>query len=155
MRVRAAIIGVLAVVVSACATEPRTEPWLNEASIDLQMEKTAEAISSDQYFEIPASKLDTAEVRLADEAILPEGEAGSARYFGHAEFQCAPPRQAHLVRAVYENGGTGVFELTRHGSVLLITHNSLGAASSVQRTALFACLDFTPTEVFHALRGAL
>lgn len=106
------------------------------------------------YFEVAASRLGTAEYWLERDAAI-QLRPDSTRYFGQWAFLCPLGTAPYLVRAVYENGGTGAFSLFQGGGALLIQHASLGAANGIHRTALVVCLRERPTEVFHVLYGAL
>lgn len=105
------------------------------------------------FFEVAASKEGTAEYWLKDRDVRSQTNA-DVKFFGQRNFGCAAPKELYLVRAEYENGGTGSFMLTRYGSNLLVAHGSLGPASGVRRSALIVCLDFRPTAVSE-ISGAL
>ncbi len=141
--------------VAACATsDADRDPWAQGARGSLSEAGPAEPIPDERFFEVPASKLDTAEYWLEDKPFLALDTDG-IRYFGQHNFACPERTAPYLIRAVYENGGTGGFSIIRHGTTLLVRHYSLGRASKMRRTGLVVCLDFKPTEIFHALGGAL
>ena len=57
---------------------------------------SARGIPSDSFFEVPASKLATAEFWLANITTLPQENAA---YFGRPEFKCSASATQYLVRA--------------------------------------------------------
>lgn len=142
--------------VAACATtsDADRDSWAQGARGNLSEAGPEEPIPDERFFEISASKLDTAEYWLEDKPFLALDKEGIS-YFGQHNFACPAGTAPYLIRAVYENGGTGGFSIIRHGTTLLVRHYSLGRASKMRRTGLVACLDFKPTEIFHALGGAL
>jgi len=78
-------------------------------------------------------------------------------YYGVPSFKCGESTLPYLVRAIYENGSTGLFELTTYGTTLSIVHSSLGKPNGMHRTALVVCLPskVAPTAVYHSLGGAI
>jgi hypothetical protein len=110
------------------------------------------SIPTTSFFEIPVSKLTSAEAWLAKDTFIVQKDAS---YFGHAEFRCDPPSTLFLVRALYGNGGTGGFNLKWAGSALVVLHGSIGAAVGPSKSALVACLAKRPTAVYSVLAGAL
>ena len=105
------------------------------------------------FFEVPASKLGTAEAWLADTAFLAQEKSGLT-YFGRPDFKCVAPALPYLIRAAYVNGGTGSFGLYWAGTALVVSHAALGSGGAPKRTALIACLRQTPSAVFSSLSGA-
>ena len=128
--------------------------WLAPISPAALAATPAEDIPESDFFEVAASKEGTAEYWLKDKVVMSQTKV-DIRFFGQRNFQCEAPKQLYLIRAAYENGGTGKFMLKRYGIALLVAHGSLGPASGVQRSALIVCLGFQPTEVFSAILGAL
>ena len=111
-------------------------------------------IAAGSFFEVPASKLDTAEAWLVDTSFLVQAQNGLA-YFGRPDFACPAATRPYLVRAAYVNGGTGSFSLQWAGSALIVSHASLGPGGTPSRSALVACLSQAPSVVFSSLSGAL
>src|SRR5258706_9229386 len=130
------------------------QSWLRPLPPALRSATPKEEIPAERFFEVAASKEPTAESYLKDKLVIPQNQ-NEIHFFGPKSFECPASTQGYLVRAVYDNGGTGAFSLHRFGSVLLVSHGSLGAASEVHRTALLVCLRFAPTEGFNVLSGAM
>jgi hypothetical protein len=132
----------------ACATN-----WLSPPPATSQKNSVRE-ISATAFFEVAVSKFDTAEDRLKSKAfvLLTDNDAS---YYGHPEFQCAAPSGLYLVRAAYDNGGTGQFSLYWQGTDLVVSHMSLGPAGDPRRSALVACLSKAPGAVYGSIGGAL
>ena len=128
--------------------------WLEPITLAARTASPVEDIPESDFFEVAASKEDTAEYWLKDKTVLPQSQ-DDVRFFGQKNFQCSAPKHLYLVRAEYENGGTGSFMLKRYGSNLLVAHGSLGSASEIQRSALVVCLSFLPTGVFSEISGAM
>ena len=137
---------------SAFATD--VEPWPHPPSAGMRSATPHQKISETLFFEVPVSKKDTAEYWLAERSVIPIKQ-DTIQFFGQHNFQCATGMNPYLVRAVYENGGTGDYYVERFGSALLVSHMSLGKPSGVHRSALLVCLNFQPTEIFHELGGAI
>jgi len=110
-------------------------------------------IAKGSFFEVPASKLDTAEAWLVDTSFLVQAQNDLA-YFGRPDFTCPAATKPYLVRAAYINGGTGSFSLQWAGSALIVSHASLGQGDTPSRSALVACLSHAPSIVFSSLSGA-
>ena len=111
-------------------------------------------IPASSFFEVPASKLGTAEACLTDAAFLAQEQSG-VTYFGRPDFKCPAATKPYLIRAAYINGGTGSFGLHWAGSVLVVSHAALGSGGAPSRTALVACLTQAPSAVISSLSGAL
>jgi hypothetical protein len=127
--------------------------WLNPPPAPGQ-KTSVQQVSSSDFFEVAVSKFDTAEDRLKSEIFvsLPGNEAA---YYGHPDFRCTAPSKLYLVRATYDNGGTGDFSLYWQGADLVVSHMSLGPAGDPKRSALVACLSKAPGTVYGVLGGAL
>ena len=96
----------LALSLTASAADPPS--WLSPAPSNLN--GPTRQIPDTAFFEVPVSKFDAAAAWLQDKVFISQS-AKEARYFGHANFVCSGGSKPYLVRALYENGGTGVFEL--------------------------------------------
>jgi len=134
------------------ATEP--DDWSHPIPDSARWENPAEKIPEAAFFEVVASKQRAAEHRLIDREAraLSDNEVA---YFGGRDFRCMEHRSPYLIRARYENGGTGNFTIERFGQHLLVSHGSLGEPSGVKRSALVVCLDFRPAHVYTQLSGAM
>jgi hypothetical protein len=146
---RAAIL--LALISSTAVASP-VDQWLGPPPQSAVPSHDWTSISRESFFEIPVSKLATAEAWLAKNEVVDQADAS---YFGHAEFRCALPSKLYLVRALYGNGGTGGFELKWAGSALIVLHESLGKAAVPSKSALMACLPKRPVAVYAVVGGAL
>jgi hypothetical protein len=62
-----------------------------------------------------------------------------------------------LVRALFENGGTGDFRvfLRKSDNSLIVVHSALGPITPMKRAALVVFLDRKPDRVLHRIGGAL
>jgi len=129
-----------------------TGRWLDHVPSSLGSPHEWMGIPSDSFFEVPASKLATAEFWLANITTVPQENAA---YFGRSEFKCSASATQYLVRAAYLNGGTGNFELFWAGSALVVSHASLGSATNVSKSALVVCLSKQPTAVYSFTSSAL
>jgi len=129
--------------------------WLVQAPASAGTWRDWSAIPVDSFFEVPASRLATAEAWLADKTFLAQEQSGLV-YFGRPSFKCPDSDKPYLVRAQYVNGGTGGFHLlwTQNGD-LVISHASLGPNGPPIKSAIVACLSKDPTFVFSSISGAL
>lgn len=107
-----------------------------------------------KIFEVPASKLGTAEYWLKDALYLP-GNSGTVKYFGQPDFECPALNKAYLLRANYLNGGTGHFDVSIKDRIVIVGHFSLGGGTIMHQSALVACLPVEPTHVFSDVSSAL
>jgi hypothetical protein len=137
---------------SAFAAPPKA--WLEPVPSSAGTGHAWKEIAATSFFEVPVSKLDTAEVWLADTLFLVQAQSDVA-YFGRPDFVCPAATKPYLVRATYINGGTGSFSLHWAGSALIVSHASLGPGGTPSRSALVACLSQAPSVVFSSLSGAL
>ena len=145
----------LLLVFLACpAVAVASTAWLEQAPSSAGTWRDWTEVASGSFFEVPASKLGTAEVWLADATFLAKEQSG-VTYFGRPDFACPAQTKPYLLRAAYINGGTGSFGLHWAGSVLIVSHASLGPGGAPSRSALVACLSQAPTAVFSSLSSAL
>ena len=105
-------------------------------------------------FEVPVSLLDMAMQQLRTKPIV-SLQSYDVDSFSRWHFSCPTATTPYLVRAVYENGGTGGYHLQQVDSSLWVGHASLGAASGKHRSALLTCLEFQPSQVFVTSTGAM
>jgi hypothetical protein len=135
---------------AASAADPPV--WLSPVPPNLSV--PAKQIPDTDFFEVPVSKFDTAAYWLQNKAFVSQ-DAHAAAYFGHAGFACPGSGKPYLVRALYENGGTGAFELAWVGDALVVQHESLGREGTILKSALFVCLFKEPTQIYSAIGGAM
>ena len=138
---------------SPAAAAPPTV-WLEQVPSSAGTWRDWIEVAPGSFFEVPVSKLGTAEVWLADATFLAQEQSGVS-YFGRPDFACPAQTKPYLLRAAYINGGTGSFGLHWAGSMLVVSHASLGPSGAPSRSALVACLSQAPTAVFSSLSGAL
>jgi hypothetical protein len=124
--------------------------WLDQVPTSVGARQGWQEIPNENLFEVPASKLSTAEARLSRASFLAQ-EQGVAAYFGNRSFRCVAPAKVFLVRAAYIHGGTGSFTVYWAQSALVVSHDSLGSDSPPAKSALVACLSKAPTAVFSSL----
>ncbi|MCI4569477.1 hypothetical protein [Lysobacter sp. CFH 32150] len=129
-------------------------PWLKPAPASVGTWANWTELPASSFFEVPASKLSTAEHWLAKAPFLPQ-EQNDIAYFGRPDFKCSPPAKPYLLRAAYINGGTGSFALYWSGSALIVSHGSLGPGGAPSKSALVVCLSKAPTAVYSSLSSAL
>jgi hypothetical protein len=139
---------------SLSANAEPTGAWLAPVPTSMSKVQDWKDVPGDAFFEVSASRLEVAEDRLDSSEALAQ-DANAAGYYGRSKFKCVAPSRLYLIRALYENGGTGAFQLRWSGSALLVEHMSLGAAGKPQRSALIACLDHAPAHVYSSISGAL
>jgi hypothetical protein len=149
-QLRLAILYVFSIFVCVRGIASQPEPWLETVPSSLGREWIA--IPHADFFEVPASKLPTAEYWLADRMLLVQENAS---YFGRADFKCAAGSALYLIRASYLNGGTGDFQVRWAGAALVVSHDSLGSATNTSKSALVACLSKRPTAIFSSIGSAL
>lgn len=107
------------------------------------------------FFEVPASKLSTAEAWLSGVPYLRQAQHDMG-FWGHPNYECPGSTRGYLVRALYEKGGTGGFALWwTHKGALVVAHSALGPAGSLLRSALIACLPKEPVAVYSAISEAM
>ncbi len=138
----------------AIALADKPDAWYNPAPEGLLRATPHAELPAARFFEVAASRLDAAESDLASQPLLAQ-VAATLDYWGQRNFACPAASHPYLVRALYQNGGTGAFSVARYGNALLVAHGALGAPSVMRRTALVVCLDFEPAHVYHGLSGAL
>jgi len=100
-----------------------------------------------KFFEVSASKLDTAEYWL-NEVLYLYSDSETIEYFGRPEFKCPDLTNAYLLRANYLNGGTGHFDVSITGTIVVVEHHSLGGGIKMYQSSLIACLPTEPTNVY-------
>ena len=143
------LVTLVLLAIASHASAAENAAWLEAAPASLG---NLVAIPDASFFEIPVSRLPTAQAWLATSLVL---EQKDGAYFGRPDFRCAPPLKLYLVRALYVNGGTGRFKLFWAGSSLVVVHESLGYDHPPSQTALVACLSTRPSAVYSTLGGAL
>jgi hypothetical protein len=139
---------------SGFAAAGQADPWLRAPTANIGNAKIIEAVPRERVFEVPVSLLESAMQQLKDLPIVAL-QSYDLDSFSRWHFTCPAGSNPYLVRAVYENGGTGGYFLQRVDSSLWVTHSSLGAANGQHRSALLVCLGFHPSQVFVMTSGAL
>jgi hypothetical protein len=140
----------LLVPLAVSATEAK---WLQPMPSESSNWHAWKSISADDFFEVPASRLGAAESYLRDRPAVAQ-DLSSLAYFGRPSFACPAQGKIFLVRALYIQGGTGVFSLSWAGSALVVSHAGLGSAVTPQHSALVACLSSEPSTVYAAVSAA-
>jgi hypothetical protein len=139
----------LAIATQIRATEANT--WLPEQPQDIKA-KSGKRISDDKYFEVSASKLETAKDFLSKESVFPEREP--VDNWGSSGFKCGDGEKPYLVRALYGNGATGGYVLAWKDNALIVGHASLGHSNPPTRSALIVCLSHAPEDVYGSVSFA-
>ena len=147
-------IGMLFLLFSLSAAAGQAETWLQRVPESAGTWNTWTPIPNDSFFEVPASKLPTAESWLSEAPYSVQEQSGVS-YFGRPDFVCTLPAKTYLIRAAYINGGTGEFGLYWAGSALVVSHGALGPSRPPSKTALIVCLSKAPTAIFSSLSTAL
>lgn len=133
---------------SAWRSPPPPELWYpNSANL--------QALPEADFFEVSATKLPI--VLLSD---LKSGDSvrlttERAKYYVGRHYSLSDGKTPFLVRAVYENGGTGRFVVYRNGNDLIVYHGSLGKPHIKFKFALVVNLAFEPRRVYYFNSGAL
>ena len=130
------------------------ESWEKPITLDARASGPIREIPKTDYFEVAASIVQSAIASLSDRSARSIGQE-SVGYYGSLLFECKRPKYPFLVRATYQNGGTGTFSLTSYGTTLLVSHDSLGAPSKSYKTVIVVCLEAKPSDVFMQLSGAM
>lgn len=147
---RIVLLVLLLLVTSSVLAEP-SDSWYTGWPKGLDSPASEHQIPGRYVSEIPHSLFNTAEQLLATTSFLAIGN----NYFPARIPNCPSGREAYLVRALYEHGSTGTFEIYAVGSVLLIRHYALGPSAKLHRSALIVCLGFKPSKVYIATGGAM
>jgi len=150
------LVGALAAIAVLCSTNAiaDADDWQNPESLDFSASPNTQKVAPSEFVEVVASKVEVAISRLKSSAAIAQS-ADAIAYFGRSGFGCVAPKTPYLVRAVYRNGGTGMFELTYNEFGLLVGHGELGSPSALKRTALIVCLDNQPLQVFTNTYGGI
>jgi len=127
-------------------------PWLPSEPDDISPIQ-GEALPEEKFYEVSVSNFDSAEWELKDQIIIPLSLPAN---YGRKDFRCSSGEKQYLARALYGNGGTGVFTVLWVNDALVIAHASLGAPPRpLPRSALVVCLSHAPAHVYSAVSGAL
>lgn len=113
-----------------------------------------QAVPDHEFFEVPASRLSTAQFWLAQTTSSLQRPSVS-EFFGRKDFQCRPGTELYLIRAAFRHGGTGRFGVGWNGKDVLVTHHSLGPGNHSHPSALIVCLPRAPDAVFAHVQSAL
>jgi hypothetical protein len=161
MEMRSAVF-LLVLLLNGCSTTnsrfedsaPVAKPWLERVPSSLSNWREWVELHEEAFFEVPASKLATAEYWLTDVSFKPLEQSG-VTYFGRPEFKCPASTMPYLLRAGYVNGGTGDFSLAWAGTSIVVSHRALGRSGVPFQSALVACLANAPSDVYSSISGAL
>lgn len=148
------LLALILSVTSAGAHAATQDPWINPLTLNMNTAKVIENLPRDQFFEVSVSMLESAQERLSEHPIVSQ-EWYDAEYFGQPAFACPKAKRLYLIRAVYQNGRTGGYHLQRVEDSLWVAHESLGVPTGQHRSALLACLDFQPKQVFITTGGGM
>jgi hypothetical protein len=140
------------ILASAClgADLQTGEAWLNPAPDSIADSKWI-AIDTTDIYEVVASKEIVAEIRDLEHkhfTLLTEDEA---KYYTGHYYRCPKGKHPYLVRAVYGQGGTGSYKVSRLGNSLLVSHGSLGHSAACHTSALVVNLEFAPNEIYNKI----
>jgi hypothetical protein len=105
-------------------------------------------IKESDIYEVVASKKYVPVIRDLKERPYVKLDSNLAKYFTGHYFKCPDGKTPYLIRAVYCNGGTGEYTVTRAGRKLLVIHGSLGDTVLETKSALVVTLDFEPEVVY-------
>jgi len=145
-------IAALLFLLSASAAASSPSVWLEP--VPRAAGSSQEWLPINNFFEVPASRLSTAETWLSGVPYLRQVQHDMG-FWGHPNYECPGSTRGYLVRALYENGGTGEYALWwTPKEELVVAHSALGPAGSVLRSALVACLPKEPVAVYSAISGA-
>ena len=154
MRTRHSLV-ILLLLLPLSVVAASAKPWLKPVPPAAGTWQQWAAIPADQFFEVPVSQLATAQSLLSVKPFRVQSQRDFAA-FGHPGFWCRGATKPYLVRALFENGGTGGFALylTKHGA-LVVGHASLGPGGTIQESAIMVCLSKQPVTVFSAVSSAM
>jgi len=128
--------------------------WIKSPPLHAFAEATSMTIGDRGYYEVVASKLYVALMRDLETKTFVALSRDDAQYYTGPYFACPDGKTPYLVRAVYGNGGTGRYTLTRDGKKLLVEHGSLGRNNWAIKSALVVNLDFVPEAVYATVKIA-
>ena len=147
------ILVVLALIFSA-SPAVAGESWFNGVPPAWPGGERPQQLPRDSYAELPISMFQAAEAELLERAAVKQPDYAPGN-FHRSDLVCTEGSEPYLVRAVYENGATGGYHLHRVGNALWVSHQSLGRSTGAHRSALLACLDFDPTQVYVTAGGGM
>ena len=127
------------------------ELWLSSPVIPFH----GSEIQKSEIYEVVASKEYVAVLRDLEKQPFVEIEESTANYFTGHHFSRKSGQHTYLVRAVYTNGGTGSYTVTKNENNILITHSSLGKSSRLEKSALIVNLDFKLEKIYVNSSGAM
>jgi len=117
---------------------------------------TLHTVPDTDIYEVAPTKIYVAKFRDLEKKPFTEISCETAKYFTGPYFKCGvPTKRPFLIRAVYENGGTGQFVIRYRDRELFVHHGSLGQAPGVVNLPLIVNLPFEPTNVFTWTSGAM
>lgn len=145
------LAAVLTLAIAGQLHAAETNAWLPEQPQNIKA-KSGTRIADDKYFEVSASKLETAEDFLAKEPVFAEREP--VDNWGSNGFKCGDGEKPYLVRALYGNGATGVYVVAWKDDALIVGHASLGPSNPPTRSALIVCLSHAPGKIYGSVSFA-
>jgi hypothetical protein len=104
-------------------------------------------IPSRDVCEVVASKQLMAVLALHPTTIVRLDPAAATSYAGFCAGSGAA-KSFYLARAVFGQGGTGAYSVSRLNDDLLVQHGSLGRTATYTKSALVVSLPYTPKHVF-------
>jgi len=111
-------------------------------------------VPKDRVFEVVASKERAAVLGELQTRRYVSLEDTEAQYYTGPYFKCGKDEKPYLVRAIYQNGGTGAYMVRLVSGALVVVHGSLGRPESMSPSALVVCLARAPLDVYNQLVGA-
>lgn len=146
----------IALMAIACASfAAQRDAWVREVPSEFRPRGDAPRLAAARFAEIPASKLQSAQERLAKVSLSELKEEYEVAAFAPAKFACHRGERSFLVRALYEYGERGLWEVVLLGTDLLVRNSALGPAAPTHRSALVVCLSSKPAAVYVEVHGAM
>ena len=133
---------------------PKNDRWQRSPSDDVR-QADAPKLAEDKFAEIPASKLESAQERLAKTALSELKADYELQEFAPRGFSCGRGERAFLARALYEYGERGYWEIFLLGQDLLVRNSAYGAPAPTHRSALVLCLKKAPKRIYVEVSGAM
>ena len=106
-------------------------------------------------FEVSATKLPIAMTHDLKDVEFLALDVDRAKWYVGRHYAAFNGKRPYLVRAIFENGGTGRFTIYRNGDALIVHHGSLGRPHIKFPLALVVNLDFQPRRIYYFNTGAM
>jgi len=143
----AALLVLLVSCTDATAAEP--ESWLRVPSEAQPSGVSGRAdVPQKDIYEVVPTKVDTAIFWYLAKVRLAEITCSQADFLTGGHYGCELGKIPILVRAVYGNGGTGMFSAAYKDKTLYIFHGSLGDIDTLKNLPLIISLPSVPAEVY-------